>query len=360
MDPDQSSRHQANFVQLLKVSENAALFLPNVHGIYVKPAFLDFIRNGRIFVGGLNQKKGGVYRKSSLWDVQTPECAHGLGVTHRAFRCKNVVAVTTKVLAHSLARFELPPAAFPPLATKLIASTLYPHDTSEDAKKYAKKLPDNDPLKAFFESITPAFVAQAMLDDSSTPHAEKLLPILTAYLTAFTDDAKYEKRDRDERIAAQQIPPRIEHEVLTRLGIIDGKDPWFFGLITAGKYCDKKHQSLSDKLVVATGRKSIHKDADSFWTFANPRAELIDGLPIPPSHKSLFHEDLEETVKGLKNPLKKPLSEKQALDLIDFNLRREAAVYSGRSPHIPLSSTRYYDLGYAIPVSTVAPMAAAL
>ncbi len=319
---NQTERHAANFEALFQVSNNTALFLP-INGRYTTPPFLFLIKNARPFVGRLNQKRG-VVRKSSLFNVATPECAHGLGCADWLLHCRGVKHISERYLLHVLADFNLSGERIATLSTTRLALTMYLHDTVEDNRKHNRR-------------ITPSYVARKTLNlVLNEPFSVMLHPILTADIAALTDD---ENLHGYERLMAQKIPPQKEYELLRAMGIITEKT-FGTGPTGAGKYIDKGHQLTSDLLVAATGQKSHFKSPEDFIHHIVPRLDIVESLHVPESYKTLFRETTERTLEQLKNPRPTPMEPKSAKRLIHHELSRVEKVLAGQ-PHIPVKRKLY-------------------
>lgn len=319
----QSERHTANFKSLFQASENTSLFLPDDNGCYAKPPILFLIAGARPFVGKLNVARGAV-RESSLFDVATPECAHGIGCGDWALHCINVKYFSEQYLLRVLAQHNLSGEEIAYLSTARIGGDAYLHDTPEDNRK---KNPH----------ITPGYVARRFVTlVLRPPFREMLYPIMRDDIRALTDKKGIPK---EKRLAAQKIPPQVEYELLRNMGILK---PGSVGTGPIGtiKYVDKAHQNTSDMLVVQTGHSSFFPNAEAFAAYVVPRMDIVESLHVPQPYKDLYRETADRTHERLHNLLPEPLPPEQSQKIIRLELSRVKNVLEG-GPHVPVRQKAY-------------------
>lgn len=307
----QSQRHAANFLELYRASQNTALFLPT-NGKYIDPPFLILIANARPFIGKLNTARG-AERKSSLFNVATPECAHGLGCGDWLLNCIGVKHISEQYLLRVLAPHRLSGEKIAYLSTVRIGLIMYLHDTEEDNRKTNSK-------------ITCAYVARTALSlIMDRASREMLQPILTADLQALTDKPGLHK---SQRLAAQKVPPQKEYELLRKMGLLKA-DSIGTGPIGTGKFVDKGHTLMGDFLIVETGNKSYFSNGESFAAYIVPRMDIVNSLHVPQSYKDWYHETANRAYERLMDPRHLPLSPKSAQRVIHRELARVAKILRG-------------------------------
>lgn len=315
--------YQQTFNELLSVSENTALFFPDDDGKYTKPLILGLIDPAREVMADINTKFN-KHRRSSLFDVMSPECAHTLGVMIWSLQTAGLKHINEQHLRFKLAQREvLTPEVnnqIDVLSLVEICTTLYHHDSPENNLKHNKK------YNAYY-------FARTALSRILVPSYSKIMtPIVTEDIKSLTDDPRLRGEDRLE---AQKIPPQKEWEELCRLGIINEKTQGT-GLIGTGRFHDKLHQITWDMLCVTLGRKSDFRDPWDCLIRMDPRIDIVSSLHVADRCKSLFMETVERTYEGLHEPAVKATPE-QANKIITHELIRIRKVLEGE-PHIPVKS----------------------
>jgi hypothetical protein len=323
---DQSERHEASFKSLFELSENTSLFLP-ISGKYERPFVLNLINPARPYVATLHETRGEkAFRKSTLFEVRTPECAHGLGVMDWHLHCHGVKNISEKYLTIKFLDYGLSPTTVGFMSLIRLGLAAYGHDVPEDSRKYNPENP-----------VSPSKYAKEALALTLNHNLAKILkPILTADIKALTDDPNLHGW---ERLQAQKIPPRKEREELLALGIIDKKTIGT-GPIGTIKFLDKGQQNTSDLLCSLLGKQSFFKDLSNFFDHIEPRIDIVSSLHVPESYKALYMETTDRLYELLIHPVKETPTKEKAEKLIRYELSRIQKILAG-GPHIPIRKRVY-------------------
>jgi len=325
-EKDQSARHIETYSALYGVSENTALFLPNGNCKHAPPPELTLIDPARSIMAELNSKKPAhrAYRREVLFEVKTPECAHGLGVMNWALHCVGVKHITEKHLAFKLAAHNLTKDVIATLAIVLIGLTAYDHDGPEDNREN----PNCTPRYFAEEGLKLIFPPRPNMKHNL---AALLTPIAEHCIAALTDKPNLVGR---QRLEAQKTAPQREWNYLRRMGIIN-KDTIGTGPIGTIKYCDKAHSVTSDMLAALLGRSS--NDPIDFLIYAEPRIDIISSLHLPDGYKAMFMETVERCYEALHKGPKHNYTPEEARKFIDRELTKVRNVLIGK-PHVPVNT----------------------